>query len=74
MARRTQAITTIEVQGGGNWELFDELFADDFHDYTPQPGGKPDKTGVLGSQQLPPRCAAADLPPVVAMPYFSWGK
>jgi len=20
---------TIEVQGGGNWELFDELFADD---------------------------------------------
>ena len=38
---------TIEVQGGGNWELFDELFADDFHDYTPQPGGKPDKPGVL---------------------------
>ena len=29
---------TIEVQGGGNWELFDELFADDFHDHTPQPG------------------------------------
>ena len=38
---------TIEVQGGGNWELFDELFADDFHDHTPQPGGKPDKAGVL---------------------------
>ena len=38
---------TIEVQGGGNWELFDELFADDFHDHTPQPGGQPDKAGVL---------------------------
>ncbi len=38
---------TIEVQGGGNWELFDELFADDFHDHTPQPGCKPDKAGVL---------------------------
>jgi predicted ester cyclase len=38
---------TIEVQGGGNWELFDELFADDFHDHTPQPGGKSDKAGVL---------------------------
>ena len=38
---------TIEVQGGGNRELFDELFADDFHDHTPQPGGKPDKAGVL---------------------------
>ena len=38
---------TIEVQGGGNWELFDELFADDFRDHTPQPGGKPDKAGVL---------------------------
>src|SRR4029077_20037294 len=24
-----------------------ELFADDFHDHTPQPGGKPDKAGVL---------------------------
>ena len=38
---------TIEVQGGGNWELFDELFPDDFHDHTPQPGGKLDKAGVL---------------------------
>jgi predicted ester cyclase len=38
---------TIEVQGGGNWALFDELFDDNFHDHTPQPGGKPDKAGVL---------------------------
>jgi len=38
---------TIEVQGGGNWELFDELFDENFRDHTPQPGGKPDKAGVL---------------------------
>jgi steroid delta-isomerase-like uncharacterized protein len=39
---------TEEVQGGGNWALFDELFADDFLDHTPQPGGTPDKAGALG--------------------------
>jgi hypothetical protein len=44
---------TIEVQGGGNWEMFDELFADDFHDHTPQPGGKPDKAGVLELTKTP---------------------
>ena len=38
---------TQEVQGGGDWALFDQLFADDFIDHTPQPGGKPDKAGVL---------------------------
>jgi steroid delta-isomerase-like uncharacterized protein len=38
---------TEQVQGGGNWELFDELFADDFFDHTPQPGGTRDKAGVL---------------------------
>ena len=32
---------TNEVQGGGNFELFDELFADDFVDHTPQPGRTP---------------------------------
>ncbi|PTQ12417.1 ester cyclase [Sphingomonas oleivorans] len=37
---------TEEVQGGGNFELFEQLFADDFLDHTPQPGGKPDKAGV----------------------------
>jgi len=37
---------TEEVQGGGNFELFDELFADDFLDHTPQPGRTPDKTGA----------------------------
>jgi steroid delta-isomerase-like uncharacterized protein len=37
---------TEEVQGGGNFELFDELFADDFVDHTPQPGGTPDKAGA----------------------------
>jgi predicted ester cyclase len=34
------------VQGGGNFEVFDELFADDFLDHTPQPGRTPDKDGA----------------------------
>lgn len=38
---------TEEVQGKGNWEVFDELFADNFVDHTPQPGVTPDKAGVL---------------------------
>lgn len=37
---------TEEVQGGGNFELFDELFADDFLDHTPQPNRTPDKAGA----------------------------
>jgi steroid delta-isomerase-like uncharacterized protein len=37
---------TEQVQGQGDFALFDELFADDFVDHTPQPGTTPDKTGV----------------------------
>jgi steroid delta-isomerase-like uncharacterized protein len=37
---------TEEVQGGGNFEVFDELFADDFLDHTPQPNRTPDKAGA----------------------------
>jgi hypothetical protein len=37
---------TEEVQSKGNFELFDELFADDFVDRTPQPGRTTDKAGV----------------------------
>ena len=37
---------TEEVQGEGNFELFEELFADDFVDHTPQPGGTADKAGA----------------------------
>src|SRR5216117_2895620 len=37
---------TEEVQGKGNWRLFEELFADDFVDHTPQPGTTPDRDGV----------------------------
>ena len=37
---------TEEVQSGGNFEVFDELFADDFLDHTPQPGRTPDKEGA----------------------------
>jgi steroid delta-isomerase-like uncharacterized protein len=38
---------TEEVQGRGDWALFDELFAEDFVDHTPQPATTPDKPGVL---------------------------
>jgi len=38
---------TEQVQGQGDFDLFDDLFADDFVDHTPQPGTTPDKAGVL---------------------------
>src|SRR3954449_11178808 len=37
---------TEEVQGKGDFDLFEQLFADDFVDHTPQPGGTPDKAGA----------------------------
>jgi steroid delta-isomerase-like uncharacterized protein len=37
---------TEEVQGKGDFKVFDELFADDFVDHTTQPGTTPDKAGV----------------------------
>jgi steroid delta-isomerase-like uncharacterized protein len=37
---------TEEVQGKGNFQVFDKLFADDFVDHTTQPGTTPDKAGV----------------------------
>ena len=38
---------TEEVQGRGNFEIFEELFAADFVDHTPQPGGfTPDRDGA----------------------------
>jgi steroid delta-isomerase-like uncharacterized protein len=37
---------TEEVQSGGNFELFEELFAPDFVDHTPQPGRTPDRDGA----------------------------
>jgi hypothetical protein len=37
---------TEEVQGKGKFEVFEELFADDFVDHTPQPEMTPDKAGV----------------------------
>src|SRR5687768_12558918 len=39
---------TEEVQGGGDWALFDELFSDDFLDHTSQPNFTRDKVGALG--------------------------
>jgi hypothetical protein len=40
---------TEEVQGQGKFEVFEQLFADDFVDHTPQPGTTPDKAGVRKS-------------------------
>ena len=37
---------TEEVQGGRNFDVFEELFADDFVDHTTQPGTSSDKAGV----------------------------
>ena len=37
---------TEEVQGKGRFEVFEDLFADDFVDHTTQPGTTPDKAGV----------------------------
>ena len=37
---------TEEVQGQGNFEVFEELFADDFVDHTTLPNMTPDKAGV----------------------------
>jgi steroid delta-isomerase-like uncharacterized protein len=37
---------TEEVQSRGNFNIFEELFADDFVDHTPQPNTTPDKGGV----------------------------
>jgi hypothetical protein len=37
---------TEEVQGRGNVDVFEQLFADDFIDHTLQPGTTPDKAGV----------------------------
>ena len=37
---------TEEVQGGGNFDVFEQLFADDFLDHTTQPGTTPDKAGA----------------------------
>jgi SnoaL-like polyketide cyclase len=37
---------TEDVQGKGKFEVFEELFADDFVDHTTQPGTTPDNAGV----------------------------
>jgi steroid delta-isomerase-like uncharacterized protein len=45
-AKAVVRANTEKVQGGGDFDLFDQLFADDFVDHTPQPGTTPDKVGV----------------------------
>jgi steroid delta-isomerase-like uncharacterized protein len=38
---------TEDVQGKGDYDLFEQLFAQDFVDHTPQPGGTPERQGAL---------------------------
>lgn len=40
-------LNTEQVQGQGNWALFDTLFTEAFCDHTPQPGFGTDKPAVL---------------------------
>lgn len=49
---------TEEVQGRGNFEVFEGLFADDFVDHTPRPSMTPDKAG----RAEPVSCAAGCFP------------
>ena len=37
---------TEEVQGRGNFDVFDELIAVDFVDHAPEPGFTPDRDGA----------------------------
>ncbi|MCX5098176.1 ester cyclase [Streptomyces sp. NBC_00439] len=55
---------TEEVQGGGDFALFDKLFADDFLDHTPQPGRTADKAGARELYQAL-REAFPDFRPVI---------
>ncbi len=45
-AKAVIRMNTEEVQGKGRFDLFDELFGEDFVDHTTQPGTTPDKAGV----------------------------
>jgi len=47
-AKAIVRLNTEEVQGKGDFDLFEEIFADDFIDHTPQPNMSPDKPGVRG--------------------------
>ncbi|TDZ45949.1 ester cyclase [Mycobacteroides franklinii] len=45
-AKEIVRLNTEQVQGRGDFDLLETLFADDFLDHTPQPGTTPDKDGV----------------------------
>jgi hypothetical protein len=51
---------TEEVQGKGNFDVFEGLFADDFVDHTPQPTMTPDKPGARGAPAFPERSAGGN--------------
>src|SRR5579859_5738102 len=55
---------TEEVQGKGDWRVFEQLFAPDFVDHTPQPGGGADRASVRRLYQMM-RTALPDWRPVI---------
>ena len=52
---------TEEVQGRGNFDVFDELFAVDFVDHTPQPGFTLDRDGARSLYRARYRISSASL-------------
>ena len=62
---------TEEVQGKGNFDVFEELFADDFVDHTPQPNMTPDSpahggsTGPFGRPSPTSTLSSIGRPPIV---------
>ena len=55
---------TEEVQGKGDWRVFEQLFAPDFVNHTPPPGGGDDRASVLRLYQML-RTALPDWRPVI---------
>lgn len=56
---------TEEVQGAGNFEIFDQLFADDFVDHTPQAGMESNDKESVRQLYMAIRKAFPDFKPVI---------
>ena len=59
---------TEEVQGRGNFAVFEQLFADNFLDHTPQPGRTPDKDGARQLTKSGPRSPIFTLTSIGSLP------
>jgi hypothetical protein len=59
---------TEEVQGKGNFDVFEELFADDFVDHTPQPNMTSDKPGARDPTRPFGRPSPTSMPSSIGRP------